>query len=300
MKNIKHIFTDLDGTLFKDEYENDKKIDLEHANFINELNNHGIGFSVATGRDYLNAKKVLELNNVNNYEYIIGCNGAQIYSKAFNQLIYVRTFTENETNYMIKAFEYMDNKYPDTFYLHSYSIGKEFTHANIYSKEKQSDVITNEINKLYKIASTKGIGLLPRITYSYLLLRNSYKFMMCYANENLTQEQIIEFGKDLETNFPNLTYAPTSSSIEITPKDISKNSAIIDVCNRYLKLKQDEVAVFGDGGNDLLMLEYHKHSFTRFDTLDFVKNVSKNVVNSTCSLFVIDTLKDIIKLKANN
>ncbi len=298
MNSIKYIFTDLDGTLFKSSSENDKKIDPKFAHTINSLPNYGINFSIATGRDYLNAKKILELNGINNYDYIIGCNGAQIYNRSLNQLIFVRTFTEQEHNYAMKAFEYIDRKYPNQLYMYGYSLGKTLTHITFYIKENENINVLQSTNYMLNRFKETGIGLLVRSSFSTSLLKNAYKITIAFVDYKMPIEKRLHITSDLQAKFPDLSYL-TTSTIEITPKNIDKYAAIQMINKKYYKGNNEEFAVFGDGGNDISMLYNFNNSFSRHDTYPFVKNVAKNIIENKSSYFVEDVINKIIKEKNN-
>lgn len=296
MKKIKYIFTDLDGTLFKSKSDNENKIDPKFAKTINSLPNYGVSFSIATGRDYLNAKKILELNNITNYDYIIGCNGAQIYNHNLNQLIFVRTFTDQEHNYAMKAFEYIDRKYPNQLYMYAYSLGKTLTHITFYVKEKENVNVLQATNYTMELFKSTGIGLLIRNSFSTTLLKRAYKITIAFVDYKMPIEKKLHIASDLQAHFPDLSYL-TTGTIELTPKNIDKLTAIQTINDKYLKASNEEFAVFGDGGNDISMLYNFENSFSRHDTYPFVKNVAKFVVPNKSSYFVEDIINKIIKEK---
>lgn len=296
LKKIKYVFSDLDGTLFLENKNLEDKVDKELVESINNLSSSDLSFSIATGRDYLNAKKVLELNGLQNYQYIIGCNGAQIYSRLHNQLIFVRTFIDEEMDYLFKAWDYISKKYPNELYLYGYVQGKDFTHITFYIKENEVNYVLNEINKMEELYKNIGIGLLVRKTYSKLLFKYAYKMSISFVNANESIEKKLNILNEIESKFPELSYY-LSGTIEVTPKLISKYSAIKYLNNKYLKIDDNQIAVFGDEGNDLAMLYYFQNSFTRSSASEYIKKITKNIVDEPAGLFVKKIINKIINDK---
>lgn len=296
LKKIKYIFSDLDGTLFLENQNLENKIDKSLVETINKFNSYNLWFSVATGRDYLNAKKVLELNDLKNYEYIIGCNGAQIYSRLHNQLIFVRTFIDEEIDYLFKAWEYISKKYQNELYLYGYVQGKDFTHITFYIRENEVSHVLNEINRMESIYKNVGLGLLTRKTYSKLLFKYAYKMSIAFVNPNDELEKKLNILNEIESKFPELSYY-LSGTIEVSPKLISKYSAIRYLNDKYLKVDDNQIAVFGDEGNDLTMLYYFNNSFTRKSASEYIKKITKNVIDQPAGLFVKEVIENIIDEK---
>lgn len=299
MKNlnkIKYIFSDLDGTLFLENKDLENKIDKSLVETINKFNSNDLNFSIATGRDYLNAKKVIELNGLTNYEYIIGCNGAQIYSRLYNQLIFVRTFIDEEIDYLFKAWEYISKKYPNELFLYGYVQGKDFTHITFYIKENEVNHVLNEISRIEEMYKNLGVGLLVRRSYSKLLFKYAYKMSIAFVNPHEGLEKKLNILNEIESIFPELSYY-LSGTIEISPKLISKHFAIKYINDKYLKANEDQIAVFGDEGNDLSMLYYFDNSFTRSTASDYIKKIAKNIIDKPAGLFVKEVIDKIIEEK---
>lgn len=66
---------------------------------------------------------------------------------------------------------------------------------------------------------------------------------------------------------------------EITDKDVNKGEAVAWLA-RYLGIAEDEVAVYGDGGNDLVMLDRFKHAYATSNGTDAAKCAAGTVIGS--------------------
>ena len=64
---------------------------------------------------------------------------------------------------------------------------------------------------------------------------------------------------------------------EITDKAVNKGASVAYLA-KYLGYSEDEVAVYGDGGNDLVMLDRFKHSFATANASDAAKAAAGTVI----------------------
>lgn len=72
---------------------------------------------------------------------------------------------------------------------------------------------------------------------------------------------------------------------EITERACNKGESVAWLA-RYLGIAEDEVAVYGDGGNDIEMLKRFKHSYATSNASDAVKAVAGEVIGS-CALHAV-------------
>ena len=72
---------------------------------------------------------------------------------------------------------------------------------------------------------------------------------------------------------------------ELTDASVNKGEAVAWLAN-WLGLCEDEVAVYGDGGNDLAMLERFEHAYATRNGSDAAKAAAGNVIGS-CSLHAV-------------
>lgn len=72
---------------------------------------------------------------------------------------------------------------------------------------------------------------------------------------------------------------------EITDRACNKGESVAWLA-RYLGIAEDEVAVYGDGGNDLAMLERFKHSFATSNATDAAKQAAGQVIGH-CALHAV-------------
>ncbi|WP_311776005.1 HAD hydrolase family protein [Listeria booriae] len=59
-------------------------------------------------------------------------------------------------------------------------------------------------------------------------------------------------------------------------------------------IKDDEIATFGDSGNDLEMLQHTTHSYAMQNAQENVKHAANTIIGSNDSEAVLDTIESFI------
>lgn len=72
---------------------------------------------------------------------------------------------------------------------------------------------------------------------------------------------------------------------EITDHACNKGESVAWL-GRYLDISEDEIAVYGDGGNDIEMLKRFKHSFATSNAIDEAKDAASEVIGN-CALHAV-------------
>lgn len=79
---------------------------------------------------------------------------------------------------------------------------------------------------------------------------------------------------------PNLVDAPFNPSMfEITQRGVDKGAGVAWLA-QHLGYTEDEVAVYGDGGNDIAMLERFEHAYAPSNASDAAKRAAGHVIGS--------------------
>ena len=82
--------------------------------------------------------------------------------------------------------------------------------------------------------------------------------------------------KFLEKYSSSIVNAPCDKNlIEITKQGVNKGNAV-HWLGQYLHIEDDEIAVYGDGGNDLQMLSMFEHSYAPCTALEEAKYAANN------------------------
>ena len=235
---IKHIFCDLDGTLYH------RGIDNQDVEAIKEIEKKGVRFHIATGRIFNQAynmtKDKLTING-----YYICENGSYIHDKD-HRVVFKGTIDDQIVKKVIARFEaknaHMYFKYNGKIVLLG---GKEL--FNQYS----SDYIVDPdfINRDSFEEKIGNIGVI---------------------SEDIEELSRIELYLESEFNEVLDVYFSSENTINMVPKGVSKRKAIEHI-SEILGASMDEIATIGDSPNDINMLEGIKYSFAMENARDSVK-----------------------------
>jgi len=231
LKEIKHIVTDIDGTLLNDNGE----LGVESKKLIKELMSEGIIVSLATGRldsAVTDIAKELSLNG-----YIISLDGAMIKNFVNDKILYESFLKKGKVK---KAISISENLLINIVLCHT---------STIYYTEHNS-VITSLLSK-----------------YGAFYTRvDSYKDYISGTLEIVCSSDIKNSIKQMEEkfNFPNSIGCNTSYFrskkneniyyLEIRKAGSSKGKALMRLL-KHLSIKPLQTAVIGDWYNDITMFQ---------------------------------------------
>ncbi|GAB0171301.1 Cof-type HAD-IIB family hydrolase [Lysinibacillus sp. CTST325] len=215
--DYKIVFFDVDGTLVN--YE-DGRIEESTRNAIKQLKNKGIHLVAATGRPLSMCQ---ELRNIG-IETFITANGA--YAKYQDQVIH-KIPVAKEIVQAVKAFA-DENKQSLSFFTEQLSM-------NNVQEEKT----------LKAMRETLSLQEFPAINEDIL---TQEVYLMClYGDEDIE--------KKYTSKFPHLLFKRWHPYItNVLQHDVSKSIAVQAVL-AYFDLSSEEALAFGDGDNDIDMLE---------------------------------------------
>lgn len=254
---IKHIFCDLDGTLYHN------GISKDDINAINKIEEKGVKFHIATGRTLIDTTSMIK-DYINIDGYYICENGAFIYDKN-HKLLFKETIEDEIVNKVIARFEsknaYLYFKYDGVIILvdddnilnkkNNYKVDKEFINKKIYNNLIGNiGIVSEDIDELSRI---------------YLYLKN-------------------EFAEILDV------YFTADNVINLVKKGASKRKGIEYVCN-ILNIDLCEIATIGDSPNDINMLKDIKYSFAMNHARSSVKEFANYIATS-----VSDAINTIDKI----
>lgn len=243
-EKYKMIILDLDGTLLNDY----KEISKENIDLIKRAyEEKGIISVIATGRPLGYVNEICNLYGNCFANYIIACNGAVIKNVDKNEYMHKVTFTNAEISNLRNIF-----LQENADYMMLYS------DEQVIIETKNSKSLENSGNNLGQ-EQTKVENIEKVITNNPEL-----KGFLCLISGNTsTLEKIIEKIHMLEAIEPSVichylckTEAGTFEAkyIDIVKKGCSKKNAIQILADK-LGIKQEEIMVMGDGGNDISMFE---------------------------------------------
>ncbi len=290
----KWIISDMDGTILS--HENDIfKIDDYTIEKINEVvNNDNFEFTVATGRLCLDVIDIFNKHGIKNPHegFVIGMNGAQIYSFKEKKLIKTYLLTSEQTKLIETVIEEIKKDANADLSVFGYN--------EVENEDKSIFFITDNSEKSLErfeaIIAYEGKGDSFKRHYyeSASQVENVYKYVINFHND-IDVNQLVNKYKKL---YPGLMFFKTGPRyIEIGRKDVSKLTAIEFVNDNYYKIDRKNIYVLGDSGNDLEMMSYTTNAITRFDTDEHIKSECNHIYNHKASTFVGHAIDDIVKGK---
>lgn len=284
---LKWIISDLDGTLLGHNHETHQVIADENTiDFLNKLNGtNKYKITIATGRHFANVIDIIETVKLDYADngFIIGMNGAQIYSCKDKKLIQ-NTYIENELLANIPvAIEYFEKNYNNKFFV----IGYQDNVHNMFVYDNKSKYLDANIEIIKKHEDDKK-SLNMTLIENFNQVSNVYKIIFS-LEPPYDYEKILS---DLKKILPNMNFAQSSERfIEVFPKSVDKSIAIDYINQNYYNFDKNEIIAFGDSFNDLEMLEYAGTSVTKQAAHAKVRKICDYVIDADSSTFVADALE---------
>ncbi|MDN6685129.1 MAG: HAD family hydrolase [Lactococcus lactis] len=251
MTKIKHIFSDLDGTLLDDQGKISKKTQ-------EVIENSNLPFSLVSAR----APQAMEslINQLNLKSSQVAFNGGLIFAK--NEVIKANPMVHASAQELIKTIK---KDYPE-INLSLYSLSDWYV-EKIDKDIKQEMQFTPQVPKLVDLETL--ITERPRLEI--------FKILLITPNES----KLEEIKKHLEKlNFPDIIIQKTwETYLEITHLEAQKAKAVQFIAQRE-QLEQSELAAFGDNENDLSMLKAVGLPIVMANASDDLKKIGKVITKS--------------------
>lgn len=225
--DIKLIAFDLDGTLLAEDHQ----IDKNTLAAIEKVRAKGVKVLVATGRMYRSTKTHTDRLNVT--EPIITYNGALVVNPINQEQIFHVPIPFEIAKKITKMVQ--ENDY----------------HLQLYIND---ELFVSETNK-YTDRYVEISGIEANLVDNLVDALNDEPTKMLIIEDD--EDKLLEIKNFLLENFPGQIEISSSypSFIEITKKGISKALALEKVAAE-LGIKKEEVMAFGDGLNDLKMIQW--------------------------------------------
>ena len=257
---------DMDGTLL----DNNRNMPSENIDYLNRLKNDGYIIVIATGRTISSAYN--RLNNINCVNYIISDTGAKIYDLDKKKIIYNRSISNDIASEILDLYNdnFRDIDICSNGKYYKYSLCLE-ENSDIVKTYKDKKRLLNDINDIDHIGMGFKNDDCTIEMYNYI--NANYKCFDC-----IIMQDSFEGGKWLE----------------ILPKGSSKYNAINELA-KNLNISNNEIMAFGDGLNDVEMIEKCGKGVAMANALDEVKEKADYTTRKNNEeLGVIDFLKEYL------
>jgi Cof subfamily protein (haloacid dehalogenase superfamily) len=267
---IKLFAADLDGTLLNAFHATDPVI----LGALRRVRSAGAHFSIATGRTLRDNRAFGFEGNV----AVVCANGALVLGED-GRLVRSSVIDAGFVGQLVRAFPAVPLEYITAE--HTYHVGSEEEHAASYARNipwwrkvaLRGMSLTGGAEHVYNV-SVEEIAQLDVVKI------NAHIEGMAEAE---AIHAFIAEHSDVVTNAP---FGP--GMIEVTAAGTNKGEAVAWLAG-YLGVGQDEVAVYGDGGNDIEMLGRFAefgHAYATSNGNDAAKAAAGNVIGS-CALHAV-------------
>lgn len=278
--------SDLDGTLLDD---NDS-IAVESAAIIKQAMKQGYEFMIASGRSKESVDKLLKSHQISCIRIL--CNGALILAKD-DSILYSRLLDTKRIEAMISILEQL------CFDVQLYT-SKGHVAFNANRIFQRFVLETMKKRNLTRIQAEAYINEHFCFDYqeivsdwdSYLKKAPVIYKLEAYCDEEAALHKAIQSLKTVE----NIDVNVVKLGLEITDISAQKKTAL-DWLLKKLDIDKHEVAVFGDGMNDLRMIESYPYSFAPQNAAVDIKEAAAYVIDANDKQGVAKTIQRIMTLQ---
>lgn len=251
---IKLFASDLDGTLLPRNHRFDALI----VAGIEKLVHNGRYFTISTGRDC----NMSDLTDIEGIIYKICLNGAVI-TDPEKKILKMSTIDKSVLKEMLETFDDLDLEFITPFKTYTKQSSKSF-----FEKMKNMPLRDGDDIDVSKMFMERAAQRMVFESSNEEILKQD----VCKINSHLQPGRSYNrLYKFLEKHSGEIVNAPCDKNlIEITGFGVNKGNAV-HWLGEYLNVTDDEIAVYGDGGNDLQMLSKFDNSYAPNTALDEAK-----------------------------
>ncbi len=270
----KLLAVDLDGTLFYPKQIR-RCIPKKNQKFLTKWVDAGNRVVLITSRgiDFL-ARLNDELDRPVD---LLPCSSAQV---VVNDKIIREESIPN--NALISILNKIENRYHPLSYMIT---TKE--HPLIIKQNRKVNFIYKFLYKLYWIFQGKyreNYEMDDKLFDSEIKNGKVLKVMVVFGLGKNKKKLSKEINKELRDNFPEIEASWSDIIIELTPKGCSKGEGLEYYCNA-LNIKNDDVYVVGDSGNDIAMFtKFHENSYCMKHAFTSVRKYAKHSISRVHNL----------------
>lgn len=247
---IKLVVADCDGTLL----DSNKEIDMNIFDAITMLNEKGIMFTLASGRNFYLMKPIVDKLEID-LPYITN-NGGVIYQK--DKTIQKIHIPNNYVNKIVNIL--VDNNLSFLYYCDDVVIYNNKTSPLSYYHQVLDGIIDfKDVNDIDDVS-----------------IYDTYKITISAPNHDLMSTLIDE----VKSEMPTINFGRSEGNLyTITNINATKGNALKLLAN-HLNIRLEEVMVFGDNYNDLSMFENAGVAVAMKNSDDEIKNKANFITDS--------------------
>ena len=270
----KIIFIDLDGTLLNDK----KEISDENIKQLNRAyNEKGIKTIITSGRHAGYIKNIYDKYNCHFGDYIICTNGAIIKNIKTNEYL-------NKDFFEIDDVKFLRNIYlnSDLEYFLIYTENNSYIEKRTNMKT-QNEIVVNNITEFIECNNLNPvIGIFGGDVKSLETVIKQIDL-----SQNIMSTPISNFYTTIDNKLVHYNY------VDIIRRGCTKQEGIKKVLNAF-NIKNDEMIVIGDGGNDIPMFECGGFKIAMGNADEIIKEKSDYITDTNNNDGVAKAIKKII------
>lgn len=274
----KLIVSDMDGTLLSDH----STIADETIETVIKLQEEGIRFAICTGRPYFSCEKFIDQLQLAKYNgFFVGQNGQYIKSFETGEVIEKEKLNQSDFHQICELAQ-------------NYGVLTEFfykDHAYILFPHKNK-IISALFCAAYGMKSLISQSKRYNLQYITKLIDMPELPKLCFLGKPSTLKKLAKSLLDLQIYD---TFLVNAAWLEVVKVGISKGAALYDL-ERLSGIPIANMVAFGDGENDLSMLEIAGLSCAMKNGMPNPKKVAQCVIDANTDLGVAKKLKELYKL----
>lgn len=288
------IISDLDGTLLGHYDDGSIYVNHDAIKLINTFKKyHKVTF--ATGRHYLNAKNLLKDFGVefDENDFIIGLNGAQIYSFKEDKIILNQFLNDENINKFKLVIDKLNECYPNEHLVIFYGDNNNIIFINDFTNQDKFNSLMKKLIVYH--GEDKDNVFSIKVESDLNQIKHVYKCLIYFEDKcfdfNLYKNLIKKSMHEIEI---------TKSSehfLEVMKNNVDKRISLEYVNNIYYNVDQTKIIAFGDSLNDLGMFKFANTSVTRNEADEKIKEIATYVINAKASDFVADGIELLVDIE---
>ena len=248
------IVSDMDGTLLNSKH----RLTENTIRVLQDAQRQGMKLVLASGRNRDNLKQYAKMLEIEKYQgAIIGLNGQTIDDFEKNDRLAFETISQEKAQELLK----IGRRYALEAICMSYEQVIDYTPSWLYYLK----YFYFKLTKRSMHRGFEGDFRQHQITHQWRYPFSKDVNKVCYAQLGSWLSLVLpHLRKRLEQEYEVLQLNPRW--VEIMPKHVNKGRALEVLMTRY-DIQKDEVLVFGDGENDLSMLEKVTYGYSMQNAL---------------------------------
>ncbi len=263
---------DLDGTLLRTNGE----LHPDVSSYIVQLQEAGFSVVIATGRKYIEAKKILDELKLKEHK------GAAILADG-QYLIDYRDETEIAAPFLV---------YPDDFIEIMNCFGSRDGSIKLIATERDYDVFL----------SIFALELWKHVVKRVMKFSNPFRDVVIYNKRPINDIEKIAikpWNKDLSldsdiNNHYEISFINDKKRFECKHKAVNKSEMLKKYIRKY-NIPENDVVVFGNDENDLCMFDDFINSFVVDAAGEHIKIRAKEIIHHNEGLGIVEKIKEIVK-----